>query len=156
MLSRILILVTCIALGFASAPRPSWADLPAVPDRMAWVTVPDRTEESMRYAAAQLARVAHRHGMHCFDIVSGGIRCDLDSGIGGSFIAGASENGYEIQLFFGEMGEGGRPNGQATLSAVLDDYAKRMRGRKQVGEVIRCRSPFSWTHDARGASICEK
>jgi hypothetical protein len=95
--------------------------------------------------------------MHCADVLAdGNLHCDIDLGVGGSFLAGRSENGYEIQLYFGESGSSGQANGQAALSAVLDDYARSMRGSKRVGDVIRCRSPFVWTCDAQGASICEK
>jgi hypothetical protein len=145
---------TVLALAAASSSR---ADLPAVPDRMAWVTVPDHSKTSMTYAVLHLANAARRHGMHCADVVAGAIlRCDIDLGAGGSFIAGATENGYSIQLYFGETDLSGQTKGQAVLSAVLADYARSMRGSKTIGEVIRCRFPLSWTHDAAGASICER
>ena len=155
--NRILLLAACVALGLAVAPRTSRADMPVQPDAMAWVTVPDHSKQSMVYAASHLAKAARRHGMHCADVLAdGNLHCDIDLGVGGSFLAGRSENGYEIQLYSGGSGSSGQAKGQAALSAVLDDYARSIRGSKRVGEVIRCRSPVSWTQDDQGAAICEK
>ena len=152
--NRMLLLAACVPLGLAVAPRTSRAEMPARPDAMAWVTVPDHSKKSMAYAALELAKAARRHGMHCADVLADGIlHCDIDLGAGGSFLTWPSDNGYPIRLYFGEVDS---TRAKAILYAVLDDYARSMRGSKTDGEVIRCRSSVSWTHDDQGAVICEK
>jgi hypothetical protein len=143
----------CALLSLTLTLRASRADLPSAPDGHAWATIPDRSKKSMEYAASQLAKVARHHGMNCSDVLADGIlRCDINFGIAGSFVASAGDDKYEILLFFGQRDSSEKIRGNAALFAVLDDYGRRVRKRRGIGEVGLCRAP--WVDDWQGASVC--
>jgi hypothetical protein len=136
-------------LAFACASR---ADLPSAPDGKAWVPIPDRSSELMAYAASELRKTARAHGMKCGGVVSATLRCEINFGFGGSFVAWAADDRYDILVYFGQRESDDRVQGNAALFAMLHDYGGRLRKRKRIGELGTCRA--AWVVDWRGSPVC--